>query len=233
MFARVICAISTWSYARDANFANVLTKGIMPAAAMPTAVETMFCSAILHSTKRSGYRLAKSSENVEFRTSPSSATIRSSAPPSANSAAPYALRVASLPFASAASMPASAIALPKGTGETSRTSSDGTAGGEEGANAPPFSWGTFSVSYNPSNSASAASSLSARTGLPWFDLSLREGHPQPFSVRAMMARHFVRSSGFANAALSASGSWPSIITGCQPNAAALAESTSADCCRET
>jgi hypothetical protein len=53
----------------------------------------MFCSAIKHWKNWSGKLFSKISENVEFFTSPSSATTRLSALPSAASAYPYALRV--------------------------------------------------------------------------------------------------------------------------------------------
>jgi hypothetical protein len=77
------------------NLANVLANGIFPAAATPAATLNMFCSAIRHSRNWSGRRLYSQIEYVEFFTSPSSATTRSSASPSASSAAPYACRVAS------------------------------------------------------------------------------------------------------------------------------------------
>jgi len=57
MFARLMLAISIWSYARARNLAKVLANGMNPAAASPAAVEIMFCSAILHSKKRSGKAL--------------------------------------------------------------------------------------------------------------------------------------------------------------------------------
>ena len=54
-------AISTWSYARVTNFANVEQNGIFPAAASPAAAEIMFCSAMRHSKNCAGNFLANHS----------------------------------------------------------------------------------------------------------------------------------------------------------------------------
>ncbi len=89
-FAPLTTPISIWSYARVMNFANDDTNGIFPDADSPTATDTMFCSAIRHSRNRlpsCGSR-AKCSANVEFDTSPSSATTRSFRRPSSCSAIP-------------------------------------------------------------------------------------------------------------------------------------------------
>ena len=60
-FAPPIIAISIWSYARTKNLANVLQNGIFPAALIPAATLTMFCSAMRHSSKRLWNFLANSS----------------------------------------------------------------------------------------------------------------------------------------------------------------------------
>ncbi len=52
MFAPEYSAISIWSYARVMNLLKVEQNGIFPPALMPAPTETMFCSAILHSTNR-------------------------------------------------------------------------------------------------------------------------------------------------------------------------------------
>ena len=45
-----------WSYARDKKQANVLAKAtVRSRVAQPIATPTRFCSAMKHSTKRSGY----------------------------------------------------------------------------------------------------------------------------------------------------------------------------------
>ena len=60
----------------------------------PTAAATSCCSAMYISKYRSGCAFANVSANVEFETSPSRATTSGRAAPSAASASPYALRVA-------------------------------------------------------------------------------------------------------------------------------------------
>ena len=90
MFAPEYSAISIWSYARVMNLLNVEQNGIFPPALMPAPTETMFCSAILHSTKRS-LRLASlpnPSANVELLTSASSTTTSGLIFPSVRSATP-------------------------------------------------------------------------------------------------------------------------------------------------
>ena len=76
------------------NAANVDANGFQPITCMPTAAATICCSAMYISKNRSGCASRKISAYVEFETSPSSATTSARSPPSAASASPYALRVA-------------------------------------------------------------------------------------------------------------------------------------------
>ena len=55
--APLMTAISSWSYARITNFANVLANGMYPPALRPTHSEIMFCSAMRFSKKRCGKAL--------------------------------------------------------------------------------------------------------------------------------------------------------------------------------
>ena len=93
-FARLIAAMRMKSYAREKKAANVEANGFQPRALNPTAAASICCSAMYISKYRSGCAFPKISAKVELLTSPSSATTSPRAVPSAASASPYALRVA-------------------------------------------------------------------------------------------------------------------------------------------
>jgi len=87
-------AMRTKSEARVRKAANVDGNGMAPRLASPIAAPTIACSAIWVSTNRSGCAVSNVWLNVELPTSASSATMRESTAPSAASASPQAVRVA-------------------------------------------------------------------------------------------------------------------------------------------
>jgi len=91
MFNLDIPAILIWSKALEKKHAKVEQNGILFLTETPDATETMFCSAIKHSTNFSGYFLSNLSEKVEFFKSASNPTIRllASTPAKLVSAFPY------------------------------------------------------------------------------------------------------------------------------------------------
>ena len=91
--------ISIWSYARVKNLLKVAMKGILPPAERPVPTPIMFCSAILHSKKRSveAGSLRNMSVKVEFCTSASRTTTFLFTRPSARRPMPNARRVAITP----------------------------------------------------------------------------------------------------------------------------------------
>jgi hypothetical protein len=75
--------------------------------------------------------------------------------------------------------------------------------------------------------------LSFFTGVPWWPMPCSLGAPQPFTVRATIARGrwpFCTTFSSFSALLISSGSWPSTIRAMKPNASAFFASVSALCC---
>jgi hypothetical protein len=145
--------------------ANVDANGRQPVTWIPTAAAIICCSAMYISKYRSGTASRKISANVEFETSPSRPTTSSRAKPTAASASPYALRVAT-------SLPTSYV----GSSGVRRSISA----------ARPLSSGratSIRMFRMPPSSSIASSGLSS--ALPcqpgWFSTAFT---PLPFSVRA-------------------------------------------------
>ena len=155
------------------------------------------------SKNRSGCAALKISAKVEFETSPSTATTLPFAEPTAASASPYALRVA--------------------TSEPTSYRGSSSAPVSNTCGSPGAGFATSTVMFRSPPSSSIAASGSS-SGLPcqpsWFSTAFT---PLPLIVRAMTTVGFpVVAAASAYAASTASTSWPSISIACQPNASARA-----------
>ena len=164
---------------------------------MPTAVATSCCSAIHISKKRSGCALANSSAWVELDTSPSMATTSGMAP-SASSASPYALRVATFSSFLYVGKTGSGLA------------------GRRAAGAPRSGFCVLTLRFLiPPSSLIARSAMSGGSGLPCQPslFSISE-NPLPLTVLAMMMVGLsVFESASPNALSTEARSCPSITIG--------------------
>ena len=199
MFACEIAAMRMKSYARVMNAANVEAKGTSPRTCIPTAAATICCSAMYISKKRSGATFLKSSACVELLTSASSTTMSARARPSAASASPYALRVA--------------------TGSVYVLSSGFRAGGRvAGVQGSGLLVGNVRDATAPS-SARASFACSGSRALPCQpSLSSRNETPFPLTVFATITVGRSARRARPSAPSMASGSWPSITIASQPKA---------------
>src|SRR5215510_12608039 len=184
------------------NAANVDANGFHPRTWIPTAAAIICCSAMYISKYRSGCASRKISANVEFETSPSSATTSPRPSPSALSASPYALRVAT-------SSPTSYV------GRSSAPTSNRCGSPSNSA----LGTSTTMLRIPPSSSIASVGSSSA---LPWKPFSFSTAFtPLPLIVFATITVGVpVVSSASAYAASIASTSCPSISIACQPKACA-------------
>ena len=163
--AREIAAIRMKSYAREWKAANDDANTRRPRAWSPTAAAAICCSAMYISKNRSGWAALKISANVEFETSPSTATTSPRAAPTAAIASPYAFRVAT-------SEPTSY-----------RGSSSGPVGKTWGSPGSGFATSTVTFRRPPSSSIAASGSSS---GLPCQPFSFSTAFtPLPLTVRAI------------------------------------------------
>ena len=225
MFEPEFMAISIWSYARFMNLAKVEQNGILPAALIPAPTETMFCSAILHSTNRDSRSASflNVSEKVEFETSASSTTTSVLIAPSARSATPYALRVANLPDESTCPISIDSIAVLNGGNSASFTFLCGASDGGSMVNSSDPLNALVSSILRSAISPSAFSSASPVAGLPCHPPPCIDGAPQPLIVLATIAIGLVFSFAeisinLSNAALIWFGACPSISMTSNPKA---------------